>query len=690
MDGPKDEPRRLPSDLTLEEFIDLETPYEVQISPQGTHIVYTLKPDGQKGKHKTSALWIADVGKAYSARQLTSGLFHDRLPQWSPDGNSIAFLSDRSNAGKTRAIYLLSVSGATGRAIPQPITEEENESSIENFKWSPDGIFIAFLSADEKSGEDKRKKDARDDAKVYGEDWKFARLRLVNVRSKEVENLVEGQRHVANFAWNSESTMIAYIVQRTPDLNSPGYHGVDIKMVSLLDKHESDITHFPGRIYGSLVWCNCFYDDSEDPNELQDSLSFLAGNDAGKACTSSCQYLLNIRSKQVSLLDSDNVVGLTVSTHTTTARGDSSMFLKREKDGVSDCIADGEIAIFISHARITSWDVVVPNQRRCVYAVVTSKPSAPPEVYSFEISGQETWVSETNAPSGLHDLKQLSKHSSTITQVDIASSETIHFEASDGEIMDAFFMKPKAESGKEKERKPLHTVVLIHGGPYARSLQDFDPCYFKWAPYLLSAGYGILIPNYRGGSGKGEKWASAARGGVGTRDYLDIIETVKEAIKIGLVDQDKVIVGGWSQGGFLSYLCAVRDDIIFKGAICGAGVADWDMLCMTSDLPWFEAELIGKAPWATDANDVSGRHASAVWHMHKNKNGYKTPVLILHGEEDKRVPVTQAVAFHRGCLELDWPCEFVVYPREEHIILEREHLMDMLKRVRRFCDLHLR
>ena len=157
-----------------------------------------------------------------------------------------------------------------------------------------------------------------------------------------------------------------------------------------------------------------------------------------------------------------------------------------------------------------------------------------------------------------------------------------------------------------------------------------------------------------------------------------------------LVHPEEVVVAGWSQGGFLSYLSAVRDDFKFKGAICGAGVTDWDMLCMTSDYPWFEAELTGKAPWQTSSDDVKGRHGSAVWHMLQKKNDEKTPVLILHGEEDKRVPLTQAIAFHRGCLELDWPCEFVVYPREEHLFAERAHLVDVLKRVRRFCDLHLR
>lgn len=178
---------------------------------------------------------------------------------------------------------------------------------------------------------------------------------------------------------------------------------------------------------------------------------------------------------------------------------------------------------------------------------------------------------------------------------------------------------------------------------------------------------------------------------MGQKDYTDVIDALKAAVAEKIVDPEKVVVGGWSQGGFLSYLCAVRDDFPFRGAICGAGVTDWDSLCMSSDIPFFEAALTGRAPWAArDKRDTEGRKGSAVWEMAATKPEDRTPVLILHGEEDKRVPLIQAVAFHRGCLEVGWPCEFVTYPREGHMIEERGHHIDVLKRVRAFCDLHLR
>jgi len=91
-----------------------------------------------------SSIWVAEVGKEHSARQLTSGLYNDRLPQWSLDEESIAFISDRSKHGESSAIYLISLKG--GEACP--ITKADNKKEISTFAWSPNGRFIAFPGLD--------------------------------------------------------------------------------------------------------------------------------------------------------------------------------------------------------------------------------------------------------------------------------------------------------------------------------------------------------------------------------------------------------------------------------------------------------------------------------------------------------------------------------------------------------------
>ena len=117
----------------------------------------------------------------------------------------------------------------------------------------------------------------------------------------------------------------------------------------------------------------------------------------------------------------------------------------------------------------------------------------------------------------------------------------------------------------------------------------------------------------------------------------------------------------------------------------GAGVSDWGLMVQTSDVPNFERELGGSAPW-----EGIGPHQHAKLSPISFARQAKTPVLILHGERDARVPLSQVTGFHRALREYEVPCEFIVYPREPHGIGERAHQLDLLQRVRSWFDRWLR
>ena len=403
-------------------------------------------------------------------------------------------------------------------------------------------------------------------------------------------------------------------------------------------------------------------------------LYFLSGVKPDSICTSKCVYKLDLQSKEWTRHaygDKNCSSGLQ-------QVGDSAVV--QASEGFSDSFVTLDTTrLRRVHEEISSWDVEVNlaggGPGTCIVAT-SSSASAPTEVFSF--AGDSS-----AAPL------QLSQHGSPVSTLS-APFHALPFDctASDGMKLQGILFTPTKPSSPPK---PLPTIVHVHGGPYYRETNSFGWPY-HWTPYLVSGGYAVLCPNYRGGSGRGEAFASVSSGGVGTKDYDDVVAITKAAVSKGFIDPNRVLIGGWSQGGFLSYLSATRvtspTGFRFAGAICGAGVADWDMIVMTSDAPAFEAELTGGAPW--DGGDAH-RHGSAVWHMKSVKEKDRIPVLILHGEKDKRVPVSQAVAFHRGTLALGWEgCEMVVYPREGHFFEERSHVVDMLKRVRRFADACLR
>jgi len=203
---------------------------------------------------------------------------------------------------------------------------------------------------------------------------------------------------------------------------------------------------------------------------------------------------------------------------------------------------------------------------------------------------------------------------------------------------------------------------------------------------LASHGYLVIAPNYRGGEGRGADFARAIAGGAGTLDWSDCSRMVDAAVERGLADPKRLGIGGWSQGGFLASWGVTHTKNRFKAGIVGAGVSDWGMLTAQSDVPEIAADLAGGAPWTPGAAALeTSVRGSPIRHV----DGVESAVLILHGEKDERVPVSQAIALFRGLRrQARHPerAQLVIYPREPHVFSERKHVEDLLKRVLEHFD----
>jgi dipeptidyl aminopeptidase/acylaminoacyl peptidase len=266
------------------------------------------------------------------------------------------------------------------------------------------------------------------------------------------------------------------------------------------------------------------------------------------------------------------------------------------------------------------------------------------------------------------EITRLTDFNPSLADVEFGGQDIVTWERA-GMTLDGILIYPP---GKSAANGPLPTIVSIHGGPYGRWANEFIPRFGRW---IAQHGYLVFLPNPRGGAGHGQAFAEAVLNTVGNDDYLDIMAGLDMLVERGLADPDRLGCGGWSQGGFMTAWIVGQTDR-FKAGVMGAGISDWGMMIATSDIPSYENLMGGGNPF-----ESTGPHSFDVQSPISYTHRVKTPVLIVHGENDERVPVSQATFFHRGLRRYGVPTELVTYPREPHGIRERNHQLDLNRRI---------
>ena len=295
-----------------------------------------------------------------------------------------------------------------------------------------------------------------------------------------------------------------------------------------------------------------------------------------------------------------------------------------------------------------------------------STPRHPPEVVRLRRdAGPAPW---TALNSGLAGSRRMSVRELRWTGPDGTQIEGLLAEPSGA--------GPADGAAPAAGRRPL--VVDIHGGPSLAWHHSWD---LPWAEVLTAAGYAVLLANPRGSAGRGQPFARANLGDPAGAEFDDIVAGVSHCVAEGLADPGRVAAMGASYGGYLT-AWAIARGAVFRCGVVIAGMSDLVSTRGTANNAPFYDYLLGGRP--ADARAPYLERSPVTW-----LSAGSLPTLILHGEQDRCVPVGQAQELYSGLREFDVPVEFASYPREGHQAREPAHVADQRERVLRWFATHL-
>jgi dipeptidyl aminopeptidase/acylaminoacyl peptidase len=256
-------------------------------------------------------------------------------------------------------------------------------------------------------------------------------------------------------------------------------------------------------------------------------------------------------------------------------------------------------------------------------------------------------------------LKRLTDYGQALQRWDLGTVETIRWASRDGAEIEGVLYKP---SGFDPAHKyPL--AFVVHGGPMGSSeeyLVGYNDLGYYPTMQLVSQGVLVLKPNYRGSVGRGQAFAELNVNNLGVGDLWDLETAIEHLVGLGWVDPQRVGCMGWSQGGYISAFAGLRSDK-FCAVSVGAGVSDWYTYHISNDIPDFTVDYLSESPFRnrelyTKTAPISGISQA------------KTPMLIQHGTEDRRVPFSNAMELYRGLKEMGVPVELYAFPGMGHPI----------------------
>ena len=614
------------------------------ISPDGRWVAFELlipsDPDSTGSLPEKDIRLIATTGKKHP-QTVAGSRAQGSFPGWSPDGNYLSFLAEKGGKGKNELFLYSLKNKVSKKAFCFPV-------SVSSYRWlSP--TRIAFLATDTAV------KPPPGGAIIVGKERKNASLWEADLTTGKIQRITTGEEHVMAFDYAPGSKMIVLRIAPSSGDGDTEHHSSLI----LMDRQTKERTVLGGKdgifsldhAWGTPRW-------SPDGRWIASFVKvktaylpvlFSAAEGRGRVLAEEYHGTIwyldwNPVTDELFFSSNEGVQGIfgkiDVSTEQITVLGKVNR----------------------SYSEVQNWSFSADG-RWVAYQDVTH--ASPDDVWLMRADGTQK--------------RRLTVMNPHLSGIQFGEQKVVHWKSYDGQQIEGVLILPPGYD--PSRRYPL--VVQVHGGPLWAWWNGYLANWHEWAQLLAANGFVVLYPNPRGSNGYGWRFALENLSDWGGGDYKDILSGVDYLVREGIADSSRLGIGGWSYGGFMT-AWAVGHTSRFKAAVMGASVTDLVTMYSTSGRPENFSLFMGGKPYGDTLSRY--RDHSPVTFVEKAT----TPTLILHGEKDPIVPLTQSYEFYQGLVDHKVTCEFVTYPREGHNIAESVHQKDMMERIIKWFSRYLK
>jgi dipeptidyl aminopeptidase/acylaminoacyl peptidase len=621
--------------MQIEDLLSLRVASDPQLSPDGAWIAFTVHHCHAAANTTGSSLWLVNsaANSPQPARQLTSGLYHDTMPRWSPDGQMLAFLSDR--AGTTQ-IHLLPLNGGEPRQVStlaQGITE---------YSWHPDGKTLLAHSYWKPEDEQEQHSDREIAASVYtalGARWegigykhgRHLQLWLIDLQG-QAQRLTAEPVDLEQSCWSPDGAEVAFCANRRADADLSVSMALWVLTIATGQMRrltpEEGLAQMPNWSPDGQTIAYLYTPDQTEAGNYAPWIVQAHGNTPPQEAVPGARQL----TCQAWIIDE--------------LRDEWLMRPQWYADSKALLVAVQErgqvhlLRLDLAQERmiyLTSKNgcYISPQLSRDgqTIAVVRADWFTPGDIWSMDSQGQ-------------HPHKLTSINDDLLHHRQLIRPQRISWQASDGLAIEGWLYLPPLAAN---DRAPL--ILTPHGGPTLawgdRYVHEFQ--------VLAGRGFAVLAPNPRGSAGYGEAFGRHVLHDWGGADFQDLMAGLDYILTSAPIDEQRLGIGGLSYGGYMTNLAITRTSR-FKAAVSRNGISSLPSAALLSDQTiWLNLCM---------PDTTLQRERSALTFADR----ITTPLLLLHAEQDLRCPFSESMQLFVALRKRKHLVELVSYHHTGHLM----------------------